>query len=71
MPDITMCKRAGCPSKEKCYRYMAKPWTEGQCYFAPPYARIRDGQCVYFWLYSPKSRKAKDVLAELCKIWGD
>lgn len=25
MPDITMCKGEGCPIREACYRYTAKP----------------------------------------------
>jgi hypothetical protein len=70
MPDITMCKRDGCPSKERCYRYMAKPWTEGQCYFAPPYVKIKKGKCEYFWLYTPGS-PTLDVIDALCKMWGD
>jgi hypothetical protein len=32
MPDISMCRNEKCPSKEKCYRYTAKPNEYGQAY---------------------------------------
>ena len=46
MPDICMCFGMGCPEKETCYRYTAKP-SEYQSYFEhPPYL---DGECEYYW----------------------
>jgi len=32
MPDISMCENKDCPSKEKCYRFMAKPSPVWQTY---------------------------------------
>ena len=32
MPDISMCLNSLCPSKTKCYRYMAVPNTEWQSF---------------------------------------
>jgi len=32
MPDISMCKNKECPSREKCYRYMAIPSDIWQSY---------------------------------------
>jgi hypothetical protein len=46
MPDITMCVGTGCPLKEKCYRYIAKP-SEYQYYFME--APYKDGKCDYYW----------------------
>lgn len=46
MADISMCSGAGCPLKEKCYRYTA-PKSEMQTHFSPP--RKKDGSCNYFW----------------------
>lgn len=46
MPDIAMCSGDGCPLKEKCYRFTAKP-SEYQSYFADP--PIKDGKCDHYW----------------------
>ena len=47
MPDITMCKGDGCPVKETCYRYTAKPNEYRQSYFVEvPY---KDDVCDHFW----------------------
>ena len=37
MPDIALCKNTTCPSKEKCYRFTAKPNELRQAYgnFSP------------------------------------
>ena len=32
MPDITMCQNNRCPSRKKCYRFMAKPNPYWQAY---------------------------------------
>lgn len=46
-PDITMCKGTGCPAKESCYRFTAKPSEFMQSYFVEsPY---KDGKCDYYW----------------------
>lgn len=47
MPDITMCWNKTCPSRYKCYRYMAIPslsqsWSE----FVVPKRRVK---CNHFW----------------------
>lgn len=47
MPDICMCIGKGCPLKNNCYRYRAKPDCLGQIFFSvPPY---KDGECDRFW----------------------
>lgn len=49
MPDFTMCEGTGCPLKQECYRYRAKP-SRKQGYFAViPYDQEGDvGDCEYF-----------------------
>ena len=48
MPDITMCKGDGCPMKETCYRFTAKPSDLRQSYFMN--APIKeDNTCEYYW----------------------
>ena len=49
MPDITMCKGLKCPSKEKCYRFKAKPTEHRQSYFANTPKLNKDGKCDYFY----------------------
>jgi hypothetical protein len=48
MPDISMCKDHECPSRLKCYRYMAEPSEQWQ-----PYAKFERrpnaDRCVFFW----------------------
>ena len=47
MADITKCKGTGCPAKELCYRYTAKPNEYRQSYFVEvPY---KDDECDHFW----------------------
>jgi hypothetical protein len=46
MPDIAMCSGDGCPFKEKCYRFTAKP-SDYQSYFSDP--PIKDGECDHYW----------------------
>jgi hypothetical protein len=46
-PDITMCVGIGCPYKEKCYRYSAKPSEFLQSWFME--TPIKDGKCDMFW----------------------
>jgi len=46
MPDITMCPGTGCPHKEKCYRFTAKP-SDYQSYFMTP--PIKEGKCDMYW----------------------
>ena len=47
MPDITMCSGEGCPFKEKCYRFTAKPSEYWQSYFIDP--PIKDDKCDHYW----------------------
>jgi hypothetical protein len=45
-PDITMCKGEGCPFKEGCYRFTAKP-SDYQSYFmSPPFTK---DSCEMYW----------------------
>jgi hypothetical protein len=46
MPDIAKCLGTGCPQKETCYRYTAKP-SDWQSYFSVP--PIKDGKCNMYW----------------------
>ena len=40
MVDITMCTGGGCPLKEHCYRYKARPSPFRQSFFmTPPYIK--------------------------------
>jgi len=47
MPDIAKCMGTGCPYKESCYRYTAKPNEYRQSYFMEP--PIKDGKCEMYW----------------------
>ena len=48
MPDISMCNGEGCPRKETCYRFTAKPSEFMQSYFMN--APIKeDDECEYYW----------------------
>lgn len=47
MPDITMCNGNGCPKKDSCYRFTAKPNELWQSYFMDiPY---KDNDCDSYW----------------------
>lgn len=47
MSDITKCEGTGCPAKELCYRYTAKPNEYRQSYFVEvPY---KDDECDLYW----------------------
>lgn len=48
MPDITMCVSRGCPKKNECYRYTAKPDKYYQSY--ADYGKIcLENDYKYFW----------------------
>tara|TARA_R110000868_G_scaffold98868_1_gene272192 strand:- start:1198 stop:1371 length:174 start_codon:yes stop_codon:yes gene_type:complete len=48
MPDIAMCKGEGCPLKEQCLRYTAKPGKHMQSYFTEvPYDKEKK-ECQHF-----------------------
>lgn len=47
MADITMCLGTGCPHKETCYRFTAKPSEYRQAYFME--APIKEGKCDMYW----------------------
>lgn len=53
MPDISMCFGNGCPIKEDCYRFKAKPDKDYQSYFVdPPFNIVESDEqpsCDYFW----------------------
>ena len=46
MSDISMCQNKECELKETCYRYLAIPFPQMQCYgdFKPV-----NGKCDYYW----------------------
>lgn len=46
MPDITMCEGTGCPLKDDCYRFKAKPSEYRQSYFINP--PNKGDKCEYF-----------------------
>jgi hypothetical protein len=45
MPDISMCLGRGCPSKDRCFRYVAPEDFDTQ--------RGENGICKHFWDVSP------------------
>lgn len=47
MPDISMCRGEGCPKKDQCYRYTAKPTPGRQSYLAVPPFDHKTGSCEY------------------------
>lgn len=57
MPDITLCTGEGCPLKDECYRYKAKP-SERQSYFDRP--PNKGDKCEYFSkLWQKPNKNAK------------
>lgn len=47
MPDISMCKDRACPSRDKCYRFKAKPdMLQSYGLFGRPEDADR---CGYYW----------------------
>lgn len=64
MPDISLCKGTGCPLKEDCYRFKAKPDEYYQSYFAePPFNHVESDEqpsCDYFMeiKYKPYNKKS-------------
>lgn len=56
MPDISMCKGTGCPFKNNCYRFKAKPDKLFQSYFVtPPYDK-KTKKCEYRWKIEKKKK---------------
>jgi len=47
MPDIAMCRNAGCSKRKQCYRYMAKPNEYWQAY--NNYVYDKNTGCDHFW----------------------
>lgn len=62
MPDISMCQNKDCPSRLKCYRYMAMPNEYRQAYmtFAP---RGGAAQCEDFLPLYPEHQHLIDKYA--------
>ncbi len=56
MPDIAMCTNEGCPLKQKCFRYTAKPSEHRQSYsmFEPT---IEGGKILCEWFWNDKNMK--------------
>jgi len=48
MADITMCEGEGCPLRDNCYRFTAKPNPDRQSYFVETPVS-QDGKCVHFF----------------------
>ena len=44
MADITMCEGEGCPLRDNCYRFTAKPNPDRQSYFVETPVS-QDGKC--------------------------
>lgn len=58
MPDITMCTGVGCPLKETCYRYKAKPDEWWQSFFmTPPFEK---GKCEHYWEIRGKNNEKRN-----------
>jgi len=58
-PDITLCKGKGCPVRENCYRYKAKP-SDYQSYFVEDFPcrdSVNDGRYHYFWAVKDNGKK--------------
>ena len=55
MPDITMCMGDGCPAKERCYRFTAKP-SKYQSYFAVVPWQVETYHCAHFVEVTPAER---------------
>ena len=47
MLDITKCDGIDCPSRDKCYRYVAKP--ERYQSYAAFYEGLKNGKCENYW----------------------
>lgn len=63
MPDISMCMGEGCPMKEECYRYKARPSEYSQSYFMEvPY---KDESCEYFMKFWDRTSKSLNKTADL------
>lgn len=52
-PDITMCKGHGCPIKESCKRFKAKPSEFKQSYFAKVPYDHKNLECAEYWPFRP------------------
>lgn len=48
MPDICMCEDKECPTKDKCYRFLAIPDEYLQSYFTESPRDKETGECGYF-----------------------
>lgn len=49
MPDITMCRDAGCRDRNRCWRFTAKPDPYWQSYFVETPREPGCEGCEYFW----------------------
>lgn len=65
MADITMCHGTGCPWKNRCYRFMAKPNEFRQSYYTEVPGKMIDEvfYCESFWAVKEDLNKdIKDIL---------
>ena len=49
MPDIALCKNTTCPSKDKYYRFTAKPNELRQSYFSNPPYNLKTKSCNHYY----------------------
>lgn len=59
MTDITKCKGVGCPSKNTCYRFLAK---EGAYQWYGVFFKKIEGdeiKCDHYWEVKSKSKKKR------------
>jgi hypothetical protein len=64
MPDISMCSDTDCPSREKCYRFMAQPSEFMQSWGSFGVLRGSDEKCSYFWPAEGKRVRSLDRALE-------
>lgn len=65
MPDICLCNGTGCPFKDTCYRFTAKPDELSQSYFVEVPWNGKD--CIYFMPSIP-SVSSKELTLEEAKM---
>ena len=69
MPDITMCNCEHCPTREDCYRYIAKESYHQSYFITPPYDTII-GSCEYYWKCIPTKDRASTTTNDIHKLTG-
>lgn len=67
MPDITMCAGTGCPLRDSCYRFYAKP-SEWQSFFSEVPYDHEVGLCLSYW---KKKDQRRARITEVCGPAGE